>query len=333
MKTLAGSVGTILILSALPALSQSQPTLPPGFLLPTEGLPPELTFTPENFQSSPIDGASLDIVQRAIPLFSGAAPGSEDSEQVESWTGREGRMDVYDVTQPTITPYLPSPENATGAAVIVAPGGGFQYLTMKGEGENVALWLQSQGIAAFVLKYRTLPNEGYSLLQLLQPSITNPSEVRSYSDYVVPELPADDARQALKIVRERAGEWQIDPDRVGFMGFSAGAFTGLKVVLDGEGERPDFLAIIYGPMANADVPADAPPLFAVSGANDFLLMPPYGLISDWRMADRSVEFHLYHRAGHAFELGESEGAGTERNWPDQFIGWMDDQGFLSPSNE
>lgn len=260
-----------------------------------------------------------------IPLGR-AAPGAA-AEQWESF-GRE--TIVRNVTAPTLTPVLPDPGKATGAAVIVAPGGAFMMLSMQNEGYPVARWLADHGVAAFVLKYRTTPTprDAQGFIGALGALMGKATQSKDAPIGTPPEALAD-AQAAVRMVRARAKEWGVDPGRVGFLGFSAGAMTALSVGLaDDKTARPDFIAPIYGPLTPRPVPADAPPMFLAVALDDPLMArgKSLGLIDSWREAGRPVEAHLYGRGGHGFGL--THGGAASRLWIDEFYAWMTDRGLL-----
>jgi acetyl esterase/lipase len=251
----------------------------------------------------------------------------------EQWMLQNGNIGVRNVNRPTLTPILPAGP-ASGAAVIVAPGGGFLGLAIDTEGWQVARWLANHGIAAFVLKYRVLPtpasnevweDEFNRMIRGERVSFSNP-------DDTPPEALAD-GLAALRYVREHAEIFGIDPDRVGFMGFSAGGFLARSVVSHGAKDAPDFVAPIYPRMTVMEVPHGAPPMFVVIAADDFLLQGVEGfpLVENYRQAGNSIEFHLFASGGHGFGLG---GTGTPvENWIELFHRWMATSGFLQARAE
>jgi acetyl esterase/lipase len=236
---------------------------------------------------------------------------------------------VRNVTTATLTPFLPDPERATGAAVIVAPGGGFMWLSMGNEGWEVAEALRARGVAAFVLKYRLRPTP--ARLEAFEASMNElfasagrrpPSAAPMLEDQV------EDARAAFALVRARAAEWRVDPDRIGMMGFSAGAGTTMATLLQARETRPAFIAPIYGGMGPVEVPADAPPMFVALAADDPLFAGRgFGLIESWRAAGRPVEFHYYQNGGHGFGLGNPDR--TSNIWFESFMHWLGVNGFLA----
>lgn len=269
----------------------------------------------------------------AIPLYGDATPGSAASE---TWSLYYGQYAVVrNVTHPTITPFLPDPEKATGAAVVVAPGGAFMLLAIDPEGWRVARALNERGIAAFVLKYRVMgtPVDNTEAVALMNQrtleGITDPTQMPTI------QYPpsTDDALAALALVRARSAEWGVDPARVGMIGFSAGAMTSLNTVLAaGPGQGPDFFGYIYGPQARIDVPVNAPPMFAAIAFDDeFFPTMGFPIVEAWHAAGRPVELHAYGKGGHGFNLGR-EGTTTPLMMG-QFVAWMEAEGFLSERAE
>jgi dienelactone hydrolase len=200
---------------------------------------------------------------REIPLWPNGAPGSEGKPAKEDvTTSASGELRVAGIHNPTITPYLPAKEIATGLAILVIPGGGHRMLAITHEGYNVAEWFQAHGIAAFVLKHRLArePNSTYRI------------EVESLSD----------TKRAIRLIRARAKEWNIDPARVGAMGFSAGGElvwlassrrdAGDETApdpIERQSSRPDFEAMIYpGRSGDIQPAAGAPPVFLAAAYDD-----------------------------------------------------------------
>lgn len=267
----------------------------------------------------------------AIPLYSGVAPGSETSTAVERWNIMgNGQRVVRNVVRPTITPFLPDPKKATGAAVIVAPGGGFKMLSMDNEGWPVAKWLASRGIAVFVLKYRlneTPADEAGFMREMGAVFAAAMSGKGERPDLTEPRATAD-ALQALKMVRAGAAKWRIDPARVGMVGFSAGAMTTLNATLVADAAaRPAFVGYIYGPMVAVNVPADAPPMFAALALDDGLFgRQGFGIVENWHKAKRPVELHAYERGDHGFGMGLA--GTTTTGWLPQFYSWLEARKLL-----
>lgn len=272
----------------------------------------------------------------AIPLY----PDQRDvrATQDEQWsrmrvTINGNVMDnvvVRNVTRPTITPYLPDPAKATGAAVIVAPGGAFLSLSMTGEGSDVARWLADHGVAAFVLKYRlnSTPRDDKAFLGEMGARFADAAKPGAVRTIEEPRA-TQDALQALAMVRSRAATYGIDPARTGMIGFSAGAMTTLNATLEGTGDqRPAFIGYIYGPMTQIAVPADAPPMFSAIAMDDGLFKGQgFAIVEAWRKAGRPVELHAYERGDHGFGAGKP-GTTTMGLMP-QFFAWMEARGLLS----
>jgi acetyl esterase/lipase len=266
----------------------------------------------------------------AINLYDGPAPGSED------WTHREqryfsdlfGTEVVTNVVAPTLTPVLPDVGN--GAAVIVAPGGGYHALSIQSEGFQVAERLAGHGIAAFVLEYRTVPCEGEAVAEMMHKLAADPGAMLADMNRIG-ALAAADGEQAVRFVRTRADDVGVDSGRVGFMGFSAGGNVAVRVAHTGDpAARPDFLAPIYAALRGIDL-GDAPlgsgPMFLAAATDDDL-----GLAADsvtlyetWRRAGLPVELHMYARGGHGFGMRTQDLPSD--SWIDRFLDWFDATGL------
>jgi acetyl esterase/lipase len=269
----------------------------------------------------------------AIVLGTGALPGATVQE---SWHSQYGSVFARNVTLATLTPFLPDPAKATGAAVIVAPGGGFRTLSMNNEGWDVARALASKGVAAFVLKYRLVqtPQDMGEFAQAMNKMFSAGAQSAGRAASPAGEDPAKtlapqiaDARAAFALVRSRAKEWRVAPDRIGMIGFSAGAMLTMATTLHAQDTRPAFIANIYGPLAPVTVPAGAPPLFIALAADDpFFGNSGYGLVDSWRTAKRPVEFHLFEQGGHGF--GMYQKTTTSTGWFDAYVRWLGMRGYL-----
>ena len=266
----------------------------------------------------------------AIPLYGAATPGKASTEM---WGEiASGRKFVRNVTRPTLTPVLPDPAKANGAAVIVAPGGAFVGLAISHEGWDVARALADRGFTAFVLKYRLIPTPvdkaAFSAMmrERMATEVANPMQGTLLRDSQAPA----DARAAIAMVRSGAAKWNIDPARIGIIGFSAGAMTARRVAIDAPAaERPDFVGYIYGPQDGETVPADAPPLFDAIALDDGTFpLRGFAVVEAWKAAGRPVEIHGYQTGNHGFGLGNP--GQTNRLMIDQFVTWLDMQGFLKP---
>lgn len=281
----------------------------------------------QNDKMTPI---SIPAQPNAIELGTGPLP---DATAPESWHSQYGSVFARNVTVATLTPFLPDPSKATGAAVIVAPGGGFLTLSMENEGWDVARALAARGVAAFVLKYRLrqTPADMAGFEQSMAAMFSGAARPpRPQADDMMAGLAPQitDARAAFALVRRRAAEWRVDPDRIGMVGFSAGAMLTLATTLAGQDAKPAFIGIVYGPLAPVQVPADAPPMFVALAADDpFFGNGGYGLIDSWRAAKRPVEFHLFEQGGHGFGMYQKETTST--GWFDAFARWLGMHGMLS----
>jgi acetyl esterase/lipase len=262
----------------------------------------------------------------AIPLKTGQLPGATIKE---SWHSQYASVFVRNVTEATLTPFLPDPAKATGAAVVVAPGGGFRTLSMQNEGWDVAKALAARGIAAFVLKYRLIQTPA-SLEEFEKPT-NAPAGAQpprpSFSERMGTLGPQiADTRAAFALIRARSGAWKVDPKRIGMVGFSAGAMLTMATALDGADAKPAFIGDIYGPLEPVKVPADAPPMFAALAADDPLFAGRgIGLIDSWMAAKKPVELHLYGQGGHGFGMYQKETTST--GWFDAFYRWIVMNGF------
>jgi acetyl esterase/lipase len=262
-----------------------------------------------------------------IPLWPNGAPGSEDWSQREQLTPPSATLNipiVRNVTQPTLTAYLPDPAHATGMAVVICPGGAYHLLAIEHEGTAVAQWLNARGIAAFVLRYRLLktPVGDEEFHQHMRETMADHNRLDALATPLFPLIIAD-GKQALRVVRQHATEWHITPTRVGIMGFSAGGMvtTGTATQYDPE-SRPDFAAPIYSaPCAVGSIPADAPPLFMALASNDQMaVQSSIPLYSAWQAAGHSAELHIYANGGHGFGMNK-QGLPTDQ-WIDRFGDWL-----------
>jgi len=253
-----------------------------------------------------------------IDLWPGAAPGSEGIHEEEVWQERgKGIVDrsVARVHQPTLTAYLPVAEKNSGVGIIVAPGGGYRHLAIDKEGHDIAKWLNTLGVAAFVLKYRLPRTEGHN-----------------YSM----ETALADAKRAVRLVRSRAAEWTLDARRIGMMGFSAGGDLaaragmgfdkgqpGASDPIERQTSRPDFLALGYPLIPDElTVTAETPPAFLVHADDDRLTSGHsvrYYLAL--KKAGVSAELHVYSKGGHGFGILNRDLPLSA--WPLRFQQWLE----------
>src|SRR2546427_5150236 len=254
---------------------------------------------------------------QVVNIWPGAAPGSEH------WTQNERTAEntplgtvVFNVVTPTLAAYLPERSRATGTGVIIAPGGAFVALAIDLEGNSVARWLQEKGIAAFVLKYRIMEKRGEGI-----PAGMNMDEAGKYG--------ITDGIQALKVVRQHAAEWGVSPDRVGFMGFSAGAMVTSGTLLQKDAAaRPNFAAMIYGGPFGVmpPIPSKLPPMFLAWAQDDALALGPVVKFYDaLTSAGHKPEVHIFSTGGHGFGM-RKQGTSSD-HWVDAFYYWLEAQGF------
>ena len=271
-----------------------------------------------------------------FPLYAQKASADAESEQ---WYEVEGRGQyVRNVSVPTLIPYLPEPGKATGAAMIVCPGGGHQILSYSAEGTNVAAWLAERGVAAFVLKYRLIhfaktPEEAFwYVLGLPEPAAdqTDPEAARAHRAEAI-AMSNDDGRAAVAWVRRHAAEYGIDPDRIGIIGFSAGAGVTASVCFDHDAQsRPNLVAPIYGGSFPGEIPPDAAPLFVVAPELDQRPgLTGISLYTAWQQAKLPAELHYFAACEHGF--GYKEDGAPVNDWITLLLHFMQKTGF-APEN-
>lgn len=264
------------------------------------------------------------VLPKEIPLRRDA-PGRAGKSGIEKVRITEGGDHVIsNIHRPSITPFIPAGNKAAGAAVIIAPGGGHRELWIDHEGYNPAQWLRQRGIAAFVLKYRLAREDS--------------------STYAVEKEALADIQRAIRLVRSRAKEWNVDTAKIGVMGFSAGGeLAGLAAMRFDKGDPaatdavdrlssyPAFQALIYPGNSGKLEPAKAsPPLFLVGGYKD---RPDISegiarLYLQYKQAGISTELHIYASAGHGFGMRPTNRAASA-TWSERFIDWLSDLGFLN----
>ncbi|HEV8061812.1 MAG TPA: alpha/beta hydrolase [Gemmataceae bacterium] len=255
-----------------------------------------------------------------LPLYPGAVPGEAAPIAAEVIKGEQGKRQISNVSQPNITVYLPPKEKNTGAAIVIAPGGGYSILAIDHEGYDVAKWLNSIGVAGIVLKYR----------------------VPKRSEH--PSRPLMDAQRAMSIVRSKAGEWHIDPKKIGLMGFSAGghlaavastssdkrAYPSIDAA-DQVGCRPDFSVYIYPGgifqpgseklIPQIQVSKESPPAFlAVASDDRGSSDQTVQLYLALKHAGVPAELHVFATGGHGF--GIFPGKLPANRWPARLEEWL-----------
>jgi acetyl esterase/lipase len=261
-----------------------------------------------------------------IHLWDGGAPGFESLKDVPEVAVKWG---VGRINNPSVAVFLPPAGKATGAAVVIIPGGGHRYLNIGSEGYDLAKWLAGKGVAGFVLKYRLAKDQTVE-----------------HSPYRIDVEEVQDTRRALRLVRSRAAEWGIDPSRIGVLGFSAGGRLAARVSMTFDpgdpasadpvervSSRPAFQCLVYPGEPEEIAPAkDSPPAFLVAGILDDL---SDGLIRStllFKKAGVPVELHVYTGVGHAFnfKVDDPRPVGT---WGDRFYDWLRFSGFLVPAKQ
>jgi len=262
-----------------------------------------------------------------LPLWPGGAPGSEsmaDRKEVVTQPAKPGdSLKVSGIHQPSLLIYLPPKQKATGAAMIIAPGGGHRFLSIDTEGTNVAEWLNSIGVAAFVLKYRLAREEG--------------------SAYKVAEHPFADVQRAVRIVRSRSEEWNVNLAKVGVIGFSAGGEVavmastrydmgqaGAADPIERQSSKPDYQILIYPGIRveNLNVTKDTPATFMLCADND---RGPSLAIPNLYLALKKVgvptELHIYNSGGHGFGYRPGAVPVIRSTWVQRLQDWMSDVGM------
>jgi acetyl esterase/lipase len=259
-----------------------------------------------------------------ILLWPNGAPGPQntnaDAVRIAEPTGDHVYTWVHD---PSITAFLPSKHKATGAAVLVIPGGGHREIWIDHEGYHVAQWLGAHGVAAFVLKYRL--------------------SMATNSPYTVDRDELGETQRAIRLVRSRADEWRLNPQRIGVIGFSAGGelafLAGMSAddgapdatdPIDRQSSRPDFQALMYpGNLKRIQITTNTPPSFLVCGAND---RPDISeglpkVYLELKQDKVPVELHIYSGVGHGFGIRPTN-TGAVAQWPELFDAWLKQNGFL-----
>ena len=269
-------------------------------------------------------GTACAVESKLIPLWPNGAPGSEArANEPEKVDAKPGQNNVSNVHNPSITPFLPATDKATGTAIIIAPGGGHRVLCLGHEGDSLAQWFADQGIAAFVLRYRLAREEG--------------------SKYNVDEHAMADTRRAIRMVRSGAKDWHIKSDRIGILGFSAGGELAALAAMDSDdgdanaandidkaSSRPDFQVLIYpGSSSRFTVKPGMPPAFIALGAKDRddISIGMAQLYLKYKEAKVPAELHIYSNAGHGFGF-RPDSTNAAGDWPMRLREWLVDSGLL-----
>ena len=273
---------------------------------------------------------SSPVAPEVIPVWPGEVPNAElwqgAGPELERPRWENSRL-ARNVSEPTLTVFLPDPEVANGTGIIVCPGGAFHFLMVDKEGTEIAEWFNARGVAIFVLRYRVFPtpDDDDAFLRIA----TDPLPHRPNMDQVWP-LSVSDGLQAIRTVREQAARFGIDPDRLGIMGFSAGGgvTAGAATRYEDAASRPSFAAPIYASTREKTVPVDAPPIFLAHASDDALVsaMHSVALYTSWLEAGHRAELHIYAAGGHGFALWP-QGLPSD-TWIDRLWAWLQAEGFV-----
>ncbi len=239
---------------------------------------------------------------------------------------------VTNVSKPTMQVFQPEPSISNGSSVIIAPGGGLFALAIEKEGNLVAKWLNTKGITAFVLTYRLLPTGEDGVKEVMQ-------DWENVFEKVSPilQLSIADGQNAVAYVRENAAKWNLQPNKIGLMGFSAGGALTMGVAFNSEARnRPDFIVPVYPWMTvigDYEVPEEMPPMFLVCASDDELLLAAESikLYSEWTDNGGSSELHMYAKGGHGFGMDE-KGLPSD-NWISRFYEWALSEGIVISKNQ
>lgn len=231
---------------------------------------------------------------------------------------------VTNVSVPSLEVFTPVKGTGNGAAVIVAPGGGLFGLSIESEGKQVAQRLAQKGFTAFVLKYRLVPTGSDGVREISEQFAADPAAAMQRVQQVLPYSVAD-GLEAVAFVRNNAKTYEIDPKRIGFMGFSAGGAVTMGVGYQGTGtQAPDFIVPVY-PWTDAyrvqPAPKDAPPMLIICATDDPLGLAngSIALYTAWHNADYNVALHMYNKGGHGFGM-KTQGIPSD-HWIERFFDW------------
>ncbi|HVU07700.1 MAG TPA: alpha/beta hydrolase [Verrucomicrobiae bacterium] len=270
---------------------------------------------------------------KVVRLYNGPASDSENWKQTEqeNRTNLWNTRIVFNVVNPTLTVFQPAPDKANGTAVIICPGGAFFALSIDSEGFDVARWLAAKGVTCFVLKYRLVECKTDDPTT----ELAKYGPLSSLDTVVAPvvKLALADANTAIAYVRQHAAEYNVNPNRIGIIGFSAGGTVAVSAAMNYTPEsRPDFAAPIYPAYSWAikgnGVPSDAPPIFVLAASDDPLGLAPQSvtIYQEWIKAGKSAELHLYSKGGHGFGM-RTQNLPSD-HWIELFANWLDVQGLM-----
>lgn len=277
---------------------------------------------------------SVNAQQKVIQLYNGAAPGSE------SWDWQEARSDtnmfnvaaVYNVVHPSLTVFAPEAGTSNGTAVVICPGGGFRLLSINSEGNDVAKYLAKRGVTCFVLRYRLRHTLSNDPVKEMMNDLSGAGNFKEETAAVI-KMAIADGRTALAYVRQHAGEYGVQANKIGIMGFSAGGTVTSAAAFDYTADnKPNFVAPIYAyapPEIITTVAADAPPMFLTVASDDNLNLVPgsINLYNKWLAAKKPVEMHVYEKGSHGFGM-KKQNIPTD-TWIDRFADWLQLEGFIA----
>jgi acetyl esterase/lipase len=278
---------------------------------------------------------SINAQQKVIPLYTGAVPGSENWNWDEGITNDNNtwRTPVaYNVSKPSLTVFTPDPSVANGTAVVICPGGGFIALAFGNEGTDVANWLVKKGITCFVLKYRLVHILSTDPVKEFNDAVHGGDKEKQNQQMATVPLCIADGRAAIAYVRAQAKDFNINPDRIGIMGFSAGGTITAAAAFNYTPEnKPNFAAPVYAffpKTMQGTVASDAPPMFIAVAANDPLNLQSHSvdLFTTWNTAKKDAELHVYTKGSHGFGMRVQHLPSD--TWIERFADWLNNEGFM-----
>ncbi|MGX5819487.1 alpha/beta hydrolase [Chitinophaga lutea] len=263
--------------------------------------------------------------QQVMPLYNGAAPGSEKWTWQEKTFKDQHATVIYDVAQPTLEVFYPPDSIRNGTAVVVCPGGGFCLLEIEGEGRNIARRLSDKGITAFVLKYRVMKSKTDNPQKEMFAKAMDTQKLAKDADTVI-QMATEDIMTAMARIKAEADQLRINAEKVGVLGFSAGGTLATALAYNYSTQtRPAFVAVLYpwtAPVNKQQIQVNAPPLFIAAASDDQLgfYSGSTELYLDWVGQKHSAELHLYATGGHGFVAFPS--GGPSDGWSDRFMEWL-----------
>lgn len=280
-------------------------------------------------------GLNTINAQKSIPLYKGKAPGTEN------WTQKEAQQFnelfktevVFNVAQPSMLVFEADKAKANGTVIVVAPGGGFQSLSINREGIDVAKKLAENGITAVVLKYRLLETKSNDPAKEMMENIKD-RQAFDAKTAPIKVMAGNDIKTAISYIRKNAAQLNVNPEKLGVIGFSAGASVILESVLhsDDASTIPNFAASIYGGPSDAvlgyKIPEQKLPLFICAADDDQLKLAPKSVLlyTKWHDAKQPVELHIYEKGGHGFGMGKQDS--PVDNWSNVYLDWLKFHKFL-----